>query len=108
VSNWGNKNLNTAAERARAERYKSPEHKAARKLYRTLQAQGVVLTCWRCRKPIPPIKGACHVGHDDAGLRIMGPEHAKCNRSAANSKGARVKNAMVKASKAAPFVRPKR
>lgn len=104
-SGWHRKNLNTPAERAREARYASPEHKAARALYRTLQAQGVTLTCWRCHKPIPPIKGACHVGHNDTGTHINGPECAPCNKSAGGRKGALIKNAMTKAKKQGPFRR---
>jgi hypothetical protein len=38
--------------------------------------------CWRCGKPIPP-GSEWHLGHDDAGERIVGPEHAYCNLEAA-------------------------
>lgn len=105
ASGWHRKDKNTAAEQARNAKYASPEHKAARALYRQLRAQGAVLTCWRCKQPIPPAKGACHVGHNDAGTHIEGPECAPCNREAAARKGARVTNAKRRLGK---FNRPSR
>jgi hypothetical protein len=42
-----------------------------------------VASCWRCGLAIAP-GSKWHVGHDDAGVAIMGPEHARCNLSAQN------------------------
>lgn len=40
-------------------------------------------TCWRCATPIAP-DADWHLGHDDHNRSIIrGPEHARCNLSAA-------------------------
>jgi hypothetical protein len=38
--------------------------------------------CWRCHLPIHP-REQWHLGHADDGRHYMGPEHARCNLSAA-------------------------
>ena len=41
------------------------------------------IRCWRCQELIPP-GSQWHLGHDDADRAIIrGPEHARCNLSAA-------------------------
>ena len=112
-SGWHRKNPNTAAEQARRAKYRgsqSREHRAARKHWTAVLAQGAVLACWRCG-------GAIHqgtrwvVGHDDIQVTLIrGPEHHACNSRAANSKGARVANAKRKAQRQPlkPFTRPQR
>ena len=52
-----------------------------RAAYRARQARGEVLVCTRCRQSIT---GSFDLGHDDSDRRIItGPEHPRCNRSAA-------------------------
>jgi hypothetical protein len=63
-------------------KYDTKEHRTARKHLGREVASGVAL-CWRCGRPIAP-GSKWHVGHDDAGERIMGAEHASCNLSAQN------------------------
>lgn len=47
--------------------------------------------CWRCRLPISP-RSAWHLGHDDRDRTLWrGPEHARCNTSAAARKGNRAR-----------------
>lgn len=100
ASGWHRKRSRTPGELAG--RYNTAEHRAARTQFRLLVSYGIA-TCWRCGKQLVP--GQWHVGHDDPGLRIMGPECASCNRKAAASKGAKIANARRKAAK---FVRPVR
>lgn len=46
-----------------------------------VEAGGV--SCWRCGQPIPP-GSPFDMGHDDRDRTIIrGPEHPRCNRSAA-------------------------
>lgn len=104
ASGWHRKNTNTAAVKARKAKYDSPEHRAARKHYRSLLDRGVILACWRCGKRIVP--GRWHVGHDDIQTSLIrGPECASCNLSAAGRKGALIGNAKRKQARALPFVR---
>ena len=63
-------------------KYDTKEHRSARKRLGREVASGRA-SCWRCGKPIGP-GTLWHVGHDDAGVAIMGAEHAKCNLSAQN------------------------
>jgi hypothetical protein len=52
-------------------------HRQLRKQYAHTVEAGRA-RCWRCGEPIAP--GAkWHLGHDDAGERVMGPEHGRCN-----------------------------
>lgn len=52
-----------------------------RAAYRARQARGDVLVCTRCRQSIT---GSFDLGHDDSDRSIItGPEHPRCNRSAA-------------------------
>src|SRR3954468_7627698 len=90
-------------------KYDTKQHRNARKrLGRDVAAGGVA--CWRCGRPIVP-GSKWHVGHDDAGVAIMGAEHAVCNLSAQN----RVRAARARAFKnggrmvvlEAPAVSPK-
>lgn len=100
MSGWHRKN-ETPAEIARREKYRgsqSREHRQARKHWAAALARGVVLACWRCNGPITAATKWV-VGHDDVQVDVIrGPEHDACNRSAANSKGARVANAKRKMS----------
>lgn len=101
---WRHKNPHTPAEAARRAKYNSPEHRAARAHYTPLVAAGIA-HCWRpdCRARLVP--GRWHVGHNDPGDQIMGPECDTCNRTHAARKG----NRIAKAKRAAQtFVRPTR
>lgn len=91
---WHTKTRGTPADAARAARYNSPEHRAARKRYTVLVAAGQAM-CWRCGCVLYPEHW--QVGHNDAGTVIMGPECTPCNRTAAARKGARVANRRRKA-----------
>jgi hypothetical protein len=90
ASGWHRKTKNTPAEIARRKRYNSPEHRTARAHYSTLVTAGHGY-CWRCNRQLYP--GAWHVGHDDSGTRILGPECIPCNTKTAASRGARTVNA---------------
>ena len=72
-------------ERARgsaAARGYGPDHVRRRREAEPLVAAGRV-RCWRCGKLIMPGQ-AWDLGHDDADRSIYrGPEHERCNRSAA-------------------------
>jgi hypothetical protein len=58
------------------------EHKKRRASYELAVAQGRAY-CWRCKQPIAPGE-PWDLGHDDNDRgRYAGPEHARCNRSAA-------------------------
>lgn len=93
MSGWHRKNKNTDAERARRARYSSPEHQAARRAFTLLVERGQA-SCWRCGRTLYP--KAWHVGHNDAGTQIMGPECIPCNRGHSTRKGALVANAKRK------------
>jgi len=100
---WRRKNPDTPHQIAARAKYRSPEHRAARKHLALLVAAGRA-TCWRCGRPISP-GTAWHVGHNDAGTTIMGAEHAGENRRVAARKGALIANAKRKAAR---FTRPVR
>jgi hypothetical protein len=58
------------------------EHKRRRASYELAVAQGRAY-CWRCTEPISPTE-PWDLGHDDTNRqRYAGPEHRRCNRSAA-------------------------
>lgn len=86
---------NDPAKRARQGKYATKEHRDARVRMRALVASGSAV-CWRCSRPIA-VDAKWHVGHNDVGDRIMGPEHQSCNMRAAARKGARVANARGRA-----------
>ena len=65
---------------SREERGYGAAHQATRVVYQARMDAGEVLTCWRC---LLPIVGAWHLGHDDDRTITRGPEHARCNLSAA-------------------------
>ena len=65
---------------SREERGYGAAHQATRAAYQARMDAGEVLTCWRC---LLPIVGAWHLGHDDDRTITRGPEHARCNLSAA-------------------------
>lgn len=96
ASGWHRKRRNTAAERARDARYRTPEYRAATKALTALVEAGRGF-CWRCGGWINPAlkdragKRAWHVGH--RGQVIAGPEHNTCNLSAAGRDGALKRNA---------------
>lgn len=99
---WHRKNT-TPAETARRAKYNSPQHRAARAAFTVLIATGRGI-CWRCQRPIPPgTPGrAWNVGHDDDQVDLIrGPEHTRCNKSAAARKGARIANAQRTTKRAA-------
>jgi hypothetical protein len=56
-------------------------HKTLRKRYAEVVAAGRAV-CWRCEKPIHP-EEEWHLDHTDDGRSWAGPEHARCNLSAA-------------------------
>ena len=66
-------------------KYRTPEYLAAYAAIRAAQARGDWLVCvqpvclMRTRDISPD--SAAHVAHDDAGLEILGPAHARCNTS---------------------------
>lgn len=94
TSGWGRKRT-TRATLARAAKYASPAHRAARKRYARDVAAGIA-ACWRCGRGIPPDTDPrdWHVGHDDHDTDLIrGPEHKRCNLEAAARKGARIRNA---------------
>ncbi len=98
----------SAADAARKRKYNTQAHRRARRDMAALVAAGYA-HCWRCGQPIHPTD-EWHVGHDDDGAQIMGPEHARtCNLKAAARKGALIANAGRKAKRLeATFVRPTR
>ena len=88
----------SAADLDRKREYNSAEYKAARRALAQQVAAGTAC-CWRCRRFIPP-GSAWHVGHDDWDRRIIrGPEHARCNLSAAATKAALITNARRRAAR---------
>ena len=48
-------------------------------------------TCHRCNLIILPTE-AWDLGHSDDRTTWIGPEHARCNRSAGGTKGAKIRN----------------
>lgn len=63
------------------ERGYGPAHRALRKKWLPLVAQGHV-ACWRCGEPISP-GDPWDLGHDDRNRSVYrGPEHERCNRAA--------------------------
>ena len=94
TSNGWHRKRNTAAVKARAARYNTPEHREAKEQFRAQVAAGHA-RCWRCGAPIPP-GSRCgpdwQTGHDATGTRIMGPEHTHCNRRDGAVRGARKRN----------------
>lgn len=104
AAGWHRKRKNTPAELARDARYRTPEYRAAARALAQLveTSEGF---CWRCGGWIDPSmkdragKRAWHVGHDDTGTQILGPEHNSCNLTAAASKGARTRNAAQRATR---------
>lgn len=103
---WSAPRRTTRADQARKAKYASVEHRAARARLARVVAQGKA-ACWRCLKPIA-VGSEWHVGHDDAGQRVMGAEHADCNRKAAAAKGARVANARRRGYTPRGYTRPMR
>ena len=94
-SGWHRKR-NTAAVKARATQYATPEHKVMVHAVKAAVAAGTA-HCWRCGRHIPPGSKA-HAGHDDHDRTIYrGAECPPCNLKAAASKGARIRNAKAKA-----------
>lgn len=95
ASGWHRKKKDTPAERARDARYRTPEYRAADRVF-SEQVNAGRGYCWRCTRWIDPTKKdragkrAWHIGHD--GPLIAGPEHNDCNLSAAARDGARVRN----------------
>jgi len=78
------------------ERGYGAKHQALRKQVAQLVAAGGA-ACWRCRRVIQPWQQWDLGHHDWDRTRYMGPEHAKCNRSAAASRGNRMRNKQPKA-----------
>jgi hypothetical protein len=65
-------------------------HQALRKKVAALVASGNAV-CWRCGRPILPWM-QWDLGHDDFDRSIYrGPEHQRCNRSSAASRGNRMR-----------------
>ena len=66
-------------------KYNTPEYRAAYAAIRAAQRRGDWLTCaqpvclMRTRDIAP--NDPTHVAHDDSGLAILGPAHARCNTS---------------------------
>ena len=66
----------------KAQRGYGKEFQAERRMWVRMVATGEV-TCWRCLEPIHP-GDPFDLGHDDHNRDIIrGPEHPRCNRSAA-------------------------
>ena len=82
-------------------KYDTPAYRATRKRLGQLVRMGGAI-CWRCRNPIAQ-GSRWHVGHDDAGVAIMGPEHAACNLRAAGKARARQLYGDPSASEAPPI-----
>lgn len=91
---WHRKRI-TPAVKARAREYNTPKHRALRKAWQ-VEVDAGHASCWRCGKPIPP-GTKWQLGHDDNDRTVYrGPEHPRCNLSAAARKGARIRNAQGK------------
>lgn len=64
------------------ERGYGADHQAEREAWRP-QVEAGTVDCWRCHRPIRP-GTPWHLGHDDHDRTIYrGPEHERCNTSAA-------------------------
>lgn len=65
--------------------HRTPEYRAARKAYTKAQRAGRWLECVQpvCLHPTRDIAPdqPVDVAHDDSGTVILGPAHARCNRS---------------------------
>ena len=71
--------------------HRTPEYRAERRRIDKAQAAGQWLTCVQpvCKhntRDIAPNQEA-HVAHDDAGVEILGPAHARCNTSNGATRG---------------------
>lgn len=96
-SGWHRK-VDNAATRARVAQYRSPEHKRRRALAK-LEVDAGRAHCWRCGTWLHP-ESAWHLGHDDYDRTLYrGAECAACNLRAAARKGARIANAIRKATR---------
>lgn len=89
-SGWHRKRKGTAAERARAAQYASPEHRAARAAMKADVDAGRAVCC-RCGGSIVPGQ-PWHADHNRARTGYLGPAHASCNVRAAAVAGARKRN----------------
>jgi hypothetical protein len=95
---WHRRPRSGAAHRARQREYASRAYRDAGRAAARHVATGHA-TCWRCGHHIPPTarRGPdWQLGHDDHDRRLIrGPEHTKCNLSAAARKGAAIANRVV-------------
>jgi hypothetical protein len=72
--------------------YATPEYRQARAAAKELVEAGYG-HCWRCWGWIPP-GSRWHLGHDDWDRTVIrGPEHERCNLTAAARKGRLVASA---------------
>jgi hypothetical protein len=79
---------NREADKARGSREARGYTNAHRELRKAFipEHQAGTLTCWRC-KQIIPANEPFDLGHDDEDRTIYrGPEHTRCNRSAAGKR----------------------
>lgn len=90
ASGWHRKKP-TAASRARAAQYASPEHQAIRK--QRVATSTPLTPCGYCDKPLGPNTRDWHVPHNPDRTYAPGLWHATCNRKEAASRGARAANA---------------
>lgn len=75
-----------------------PDHRKLRADWEPIVEAGGV-ACARCRRPIKP-GSKWELGHNDDWTRYTGPEHRRCNRSAAGRKRMRLEKAKYHASPA--------
>jgi hypothetical protein len=94
-SGWHRRPRSGAAHAQRQREYATPAYRAAGRTAERTVRTGYAC-CWRCGGRIPPDarRGLdWQLGHDDHDRRIIrGPEHTKCNLSAAAHKGAAIAN----------------
>lgn len=67
------------------DRYRTRDYRAARKAADAAQGRGEWLTCRQpvCLMPSRDIgpDEPIDIAHDDSGTEVLGPAHARCNRS---------------------------
>mgnify|MGYP000275887239 CR=1 FL=1 len=76
-------------------KYRTPEYRAAKRDADAAQARGEWLTCCEtiCLKSTRDIAPTddVDIAHDEAGIVVLGPAHAHCNRSEGATRGHRIR-----------------